>query len=74
MVTSQKQDFTLELGLSHSSGIGRRTGLPPALTLRFEKQICWSGGMADAMDSKSIDRKVMRVRLPPPAPVETSGR
>ena len=26
------------------------------------------GGMADAMDSKSIDRKVMRVRLSPAAP------
>ena len=29
--------------------------------------ICPGGGMADAMDSKSIDRKVMRVRLPPRA-------
>lgn len=28
---------------------------------------CWSGGMADALDSKSSDRKVMRVQLPPPA-------
>lgn len=28
-----------------------------------------SGGMADAMDSKSIDRKVMRVRLPPRPPI-----
>ncbi len=27
-----------------------------------------SGGMADAADSKSADRKVMRVRIPPPAP------
>ena len=25
------------------------------------------GGMADATDSKSVDRKVMRVRLPPRA-------
>src|SRR3989344_4385768 len=25
------------------------------------------GGMADAMDSKSIDRKIMRVQLPPSA-------
>ena len=25
------------------------------------------GGMADAMDSKSIDRKVMRVQVPPSA-------
>ena len=29
---------------------------------------CRGGGMADAMDSKSIDRKVVRVRLSPAAP------
>lgn len=28
---------------------------------------CRGGGMADALDSKSSDRKVMRVRLPPSA-------
>ena len=32
------------------------------------------GGMADAMDSKSIDRKVMRVRLSPAAPERKSQR
>ena len=30
------------------------------------------GGMVDAMDSKSIDRKVMRVRLSPAAPRRSS--
>ena len=28
----------------------------------------WCGGMADAMDSKSIEGNFMWVRLPPPAP------
>ncbi len=32
------------------------------------------GGMADAMDSKSIDRKVMRVRLPPRAPTKNMNK
>ena len=30
--------------------------------------------MADAMDSKSIDRKIMRVRLSPRAPIKTPHR
>ena len=29
------------------------------------KNLCRSGGMADAMDSKSIVRKDVRVRVPP---------
>ena len=29
---------------------------------------CRGGGMADATDLKSVDRKVVRVRLPPSAP------
>ena len=30
---------------------------------------CRGGGMADATDLKSVDRKVVRVRLPPSAPI-----
>ena len=32
------------------------------------RQVGRSGGMADAMDSKSIVRKYVRVQVPPPAP------
>ena len=33
---------------------------------------CRGGGMADAVDLKSIVRKDVRVRLPPSAPIEES--
>ncbi len=35
--------------------------------------LCSGGGMADADDSKSSDRKVMWVRLPPRAPNKNGG-
>jgi hypothetical protein len=34
----------------------------------FLMRPCRSGGMADAADSKSVARKGVWVRLPPPAP------
>ena len=35
----------------------------------FLRARCRGGGMADATDLKSVDRKVVRVRLPPSAPI-----
>ena len=41
--------------------------LPTALCYLLSK--CRGGGMADATDLKSVDRKVVWVRLPPSAPI-----
>ena len=40
------------------------------LNVRLIK-VCRGGGMADATDLKSVDRKVVWVRLPPSAPVKS---
>ena len=48
----------------------KKSFLPPLDKVGFRDILidnsCRSGGMADAMDSKSIVRKVVWVRLPPP--------
>src|SRR5882757_2296728 len=39
-----------------------------SVACRVESRASRSGGMADAADSKSVGRKAVWVRLPPPAP------
>src|ERR1700752_1543736 len=48
--------------------IGARAGGRTWPIMIFSMRPCRSGGMADAADSKSVARKGVWVRLPPPAP------